>query len=299
METLVSDGERDYSYEELVALPYESEDEEDVVLIRHLHKYAFVHNLVYHDGYEGGLYYVSMHGSAQMCRGIMAALVSKNNKNSATLESYSGDRFSQKSALVIAPNAVGTMKMKGLSLAGRVREFVLVSKLLAWDYDYAEQRKKMKDEEEKLTPEEGLKMRKALCRFVLMADDDESEYDIAQRWIRYVALRWRDAFHMDWAYTLWEYCSETRARGVRPLTALKGRAWLCEPEQSVMRDAVRELGVRGLLERPPELYGVAPPPPAEIDPEVLALMGKSKDVDVEIPESDMAEGSSFGDDGEV
>ena len=227
----------------------------DFERVTHKGKYAILYDIA-HDK-DGGLYYLSLAGSRQMSEGIAAALLDSGhrNKNAVYLNTpLNGDDglWNRSKKIRIAPHSIGAMRRITRKVQGtRVSQVVLVSNLLKWDYNYAHiQTKAVVDQEDE---SDNAKAQKDLAqrRFVLLADGDESQAEIAQRWFAYLPKRVSEPMLAEWAQPLWDYCVLAN-KGIEPLTRMRGKAWLCEPASDTLRDAIGYLGRAGKLPLPEE-----------------------------------------------
>ena len=225
----------------------------DFPRIMHGGKYAVVFDAAFKD--DGGLYYGSWTGSRQMCEGIAAAMLDSGKRNTNVIYlnmpiGVESDGWSKSTQVQIAPETIGAMRRITRRVQGtRVWQVVLMSKLIAWDYNYAHIQKKNAieedDDSEHALATRDLEQR----RFVLMAEDDEDTEVTARRWFGYLPRRVNEPLLLEWALPLWDYCVES-SKGISKLNRLRGQAWFCEPSSSALREAVSKLGKAGLLYLP-------------------------------------------------
>ena len=216
-------------------------------------KYAVVYDIAHDE--NGNLYYCSCVGSKQMCEGIAAALLDNGhrNKNAVYLNTplNGEDGMWNKSMQVkVASSTIGAMRRVTRKVQGtRVSQVVLFSNLIKWDYNYLHVQKKNALDEKEESDYEKAQRDLSTRRFVLFADPDESEQDTARRWFAYLPKRVSEPLLAEWALPLWDHCVEA-GKGVKTLTRMRGKAWLCEPSSTSLRDAISEMGRRGELYLP-------------------------------------------------
>lgn len=129
----------------------EKRDFTDFERVTHEGKYGVLYDIA-HDK-EGGLYYLSIAGSRQMCEGIAAALLDggHRNRNAVYLNTpLNGEEglWNRSTRIRIARHAIGTMRrITGKVQGTRVSQVALASNLIRWDYNYAHIQSKAFDEE--------------------------------------------------------------------------------------------------------------------------------------------------------
>ncbi len=225
----------------------------DFPRLTHEGKYGVVYDYAITE--DGGLYYASIVGSRQMCEGIAAALLDSGRRNNksvylATPTDGSDGVFNTSKLVHVAHNTVGAMRRITRKVQGtRLFEVVLLSNLVKWDYNYAHIQRKNALEEKDDSEYEKNQQELALRRFVLLADEEESEHDTARRWFAYLPKRVSEPMLAEWAVPLWEYCSET-GTGMKKLQRLRGSGWLCEPSSEALRGAISDMGHQGRLPLP-------------------------------------------------